>query len=73
MPARRAQQNNENGMMEAAGPQAVSASFANPDGVRVPRLHPRYFLRRTKDENDASLPVEHPVFSAPGFCWITDG
>jgi hypothetical protein len=46
MPARLAQQDNENGLMEAACPQAVSASLTNPDGVRAPRLHPRYFLVR---------------------------
>jgi hypothetical protein len=45
MPARLAQQDDENGLMEAACPQAVSASLVNPDGVRAPRLHPRYFLR----------------------------
>jgi hypothetical protein len=43
MPARLAQQDDENGLMEAACPQAVSASLANPNGVRAPRLHPRYF------------------------------
>jgi hypothetical protein len=45
MPARLSQQDEENGMMEAAGPQAVSAGLANSDGVGAPRLHPRYFLR----------------------------
>ncbi len=44
MPARLAQQDDENGMMEAACPQAVSAGLANSDGVGAPRLHPRYFL-----------------------------
>jgi hypothetical protein len=44
MPPRQAQQEDEKGMMEAACPQAVSASLANPDGVRAPRLHPRCFL-----------------------------
>ncbi len=34
----------ENGVMEAACPQAVSAGLANPDGVGAPRLHLRYFL-----------------------------
>ncbi len=47
MPAGLAQQDKENGMMEAACPQAVSAGSANSDGVGAPRLHPRYFLRRT--------------------------
>jgi hypothetical protein len=45
MPAWLAQREDEKGMMEAACPQAVSASLANPDRVRAPRLHPRYFLR----------------------------
>jgi hypothetical protein len=45
MPAWLAQQEDKNGLMEAACLQAVSASLANPDGVRAPRLHPRYFLR----------------------------
>jgi hypothetical protein len=50
MPARRAQQEDENGMMEAACPQAVSARLANPGGVGAPRLHPRYFLRRGREK-----------------------
>jgi hypothetical protein len=45
MPARLALQDDEKGMREAACPQAVSASLANPDGVRAPRLHSCYFLR----------------------------
>jgi hypothetical protein len=45
MPARLSQQDDENGMMEAACPQAVSAGLANSDGVGAPRLHPRYFLK----------------------------
>ena len=45
MPVWLAQQDNENGLMEAACPQAVSAGLANSDGVGAPRLHPRYFLR----------------------------
>ncbi len=49
MPARLSQQEDENGMMEAACPEAVSASLANSDGVGAPRLHPRYFLRRHQD------------------------
>ncbi len=36
MPARLAQQDDENGMMEAACPQAVSASLANSGGVGRP-------------------------------------
>jgi hypothetical protein len=39
MPARLSQQEDEKGMMEVACPQAVSASLANPDGVRAFRLH----------------------------------
>jgi hypothetical protein len=50
MPARRAQQEDENGMMEAACLQAVSASLANSCGVGAPRLHPRYFLGRLRYE-----------------------
>jgi hypothetical protein len=49
MPAWLAQQEDKNGLMEAACLQAVSASLANPDGVRAPRLHPRYFLRSGED------------------------
>ncbi len=37
MPARLARQDNENGTMEAACPQAVRARLANSDGA--PRLH----------------------------------
>jgi hypothetical protein len=43
MPARLALQEDEEGMMEAACPQAVSASLANAGGVGAPRLHPCYF------------------------------
>jgi hypothetical protein len=46
LPARLAQQEDEKGMMEAACPQAVSASMANPDGVRAPRLHSPHFISR---------------------------
>jgi hypothetical protein len=42
MPVRMAQQDNVNGMMEAACPQAVSASLTSPDGA--PRLHPCYYM-----------------------------
>jgi hypothetical protein len=44
MPLQLVLQEDEIGMMEAACPQAVKASLANPDGVGAPRLHPRYFL-----------------------------
>jgi hypothetical protein len=60
MPARMAQQDNENGMMEAACLQAVSASLANPDGVRAPRLHPRYFLKSN---------VSSPRYAGRGSSW----
>ncbi len=55
MPARLARQDNENGRMEAACPQAVSARLANTDGA--PRLHPRYFPGR-KFESSQGLQEE---------------
>jgi hypothetical protein len=48
MPTQLAQQDDEKGMLEAACPQAVSATLANPGRVSAPRLHPRYFLRSTR-------------------------
>ncbi len=48
MPAWLAQHDNENGMMEAACPQAVSADSANSGGA--PHLHPHNFLRRTQSD-----------------------
>ncbi len=46
MPARLAQQDDENGMMEATCPQAVSAGLANSDGLGALRLHPGDFPGR---------------------------
>jgi hypothetical protein len=44
MPARLAQQEDENGMMEAACPQAVRAGLANSDGVGHPASIHAIFL-----------------------------
>jgi hypothetical protein len=45
MPAHLTQQEYENGMLEAACPQAISARLSNSGGVGVPSLHPGYFLK----------------------------
>ncbi len=67
MPTRLAQQDNENGMMEAACPQAVSAGLANPDEVRAPRLHPRYFPWRSHADQFDRCRID-ALEQSPCFC-----